>query len=230
MQKKKNRRWLKLPKIHLIKRQEIWTLTAQGWIIAIAVIVSCVIFTITHIHPFLAVNSPIKSAEIMVVEGWLPDYAIQEAVAEFKSGNYQKIVTTGGTLEVGNYLTEYNTFADVAAATLKKMGLQPDKVVAVPAPRVIKDRSYTSVVEFSRWLSQSNLQPKSINLVSWDAHTRRSWLLFKKVLPPQIQIGAIATKTKDYDPQKWWRYSQGVRTVIDEAIAYIYAQFAQLFN
>jgi hypothetical protein len=225
MQKRKHRQRLKLPKIRLIKRQEMWTLTVQGWVIAIALIASLIIFTITHIHPFLAVTSPIKSAEILVVEGWLPDYALQQAVIEFKNGNYRQIITTGGTLEQGTYLTGYNSYADVAAATLKKLGMQPEKVVAVPAPYVIKDRSYTSAAEFGRWLSNSNLQPESINLISWDAHTRRSWLLFKKVLAPNVKVGAIAAKSRDYDPKKWWRSSQGVRTVIDEAIAYIYVQF-----
>ncbi|MBD2356122.1 YdcF family protein [Tolypothrix sp. FACHB-123] len=227
MQKRRNRRWLKLPKITLIKRQEIWTLTAQGWIIAIALIASWVIFIITHIHPFLAVTSPLKSAEFMVVEGWLPDYALQEAVTEFQNGNYRQIITTGSPLEVGNYLTEYHSFADVSAATLQKLGLPPDKVIAVPTPMVTKDRSYASVAEFKRWLSQANLQPASINLVSLDAHTRRSWLVFKRLLAPEIQVGAIATKTRNYEPQQWWRYSEGVRTVIYEAIAYIYAL---LFN
>ncbi|MBD2205507.1 YdcF family protein [Calothrix sp. FACHB-1219] len=223
MQKSRNRRGLKIPKISLIKRQEIWTLTAPGWIIAIAIIANCAIFTITHIHPFLAMNSPVKSAEIMVIEGWLPDYALQEAFAKFQSGNYRQIITTGGPLELGTYLAEYKTFADLSAATLKKMGLPPDKVVAVSSPMVIKDRSYASVIELQHWLSQSHLHPKSINLLSLDVHTRRSWLVFKKILSPQIQVGAIATKTQEYDPQQWWFYSQGVRSVIYETIAYIYA-------
>lgn len=227
MQRIKNRRGLKIPQIPLIKRQEIWTLTAPGWIIAIAIIANCAIFTITHIHPFLAVTSPVKSAEIMVIEGWLPDYALQEAIAEFQNGNYQQIVTTGSNLEIGSYLTEYKTFADVSAATLKKLGLPAEKVVAVPTPTVIKNRSYASVIEFKRWLSESNIQPKSINLISWDVHTRRSWFVFKKLLSPQIKVGTIATKTQDYEPKKWCFSSQGVRTVIYEALAYIYAV---LFN
>ena len=225
MQKRKHHKRLKLPKFRLIKRQEMWTLTVQGWIIAIALIAALIIFTITHIHPFLAATSPIKSAELLVVEGWVPDYGIQQAVAEFKSGKYRQIITTGGTVEQGSYLIGYNSYADVAAATLKKLGIEPENVVAVPAPYVIKDRSYASAAEFGRWLSNSNLQPESINLFSWDTHTRRSWLLFQKILAPQIKVGAIAAKTRDYDPQKWWCYSQGVRTVLDEAIAYLYAQF-----
>jgi L,D-peptidoglycan transpeptidase YkuD (ErfK/YbiS/YcfS/YnhG family) len=29
----------------------------------------------------------------------------------------------------------------------------------------------------------------------------------------------------DYNPKQWWRYSDGVREVIGESIAYIYAKF-----
>lgn len=222
---RKSRQRLKISKIRLIKRQELWTLTGWGWGITIPLIASLIYFTITHIHPFLAVNLPIKSAELLVVEGWVPDYAIEEALTEFKSGAYRQIITTGGTLEIGNYLTDYTNFAQVSAATFQKLGLAPQKVVAVPTPFVIKDRSYASAAEFSRWLSQTNFQIKSINLFSWDAHTRRSWLLFKKILEPKIKVGIIAAKTRDYNPSKWWVSSQGVRTVINEVIAYIYAQF-----
>ncbi|MEH2447609.1 MAG: ElyC/SanA/YdcF family protein [Nostoc sp.] len=221
----KNRRRQKFTKIKLIKRQEMWILTAQGWAIAIALIAYLIFFTITHVHSFLAVTSPMKSAEVLVVEGWLPDYAIEEALTEFKTGSYRLVITTGGTIEKGNYLSEYKNFAEVSAATFKKLGLESDKVVAVPTPTVIKDRSYASAAEFKRWLSNSNLQLQSINIFSLDVHTRRSWLLFKKLLTPNIKVGAIAAKTQDYDPNEWWGYSQGVRTIIDEGIAYIYARF-----
>lgn len=221
----KNRRRQKFPKIKLIKRQEMWTITAQGWAIVIASITYLIFFTITHVHSFLAVTSPIKSAEVLVVEGWLPDYAIQQALTEFKNGSYHLVITTGGSIEKGNYLSEYKNFAEVSAATFKKLGLESEKVVAVPTPVVIKDRSYASAAEFDRWLSNSNLKLQSINLFSLDVHTRRSWLLFRKLLTPTVKVGAIAATTQDYDPSKWWNSSQGVRTILDEGIAYIYARF-----
>lgn len=221
----KNRRRQNFSKIKLIKRQEMWTLTAQGWAIAIALIAYLIFFAITHVHSFLAVTYPIKSAKVLVVEGWLPDYAIEEALTEFKNGSYRQIISTGGILGKGSYLTAYNNFAEVSAATFIKLGLEAEKVVAVPTPFVVKDRSYASAAEFHRWLSNSNLQIESINLFSLDVHTRRSWLIFKKLLNPDIKVGIIAAKTQDYDPEKWWDSSQGVRTILDEGIAYIYAKF-----
>jgi hypothetical protein len=186
-----------------------------------------IIFTITHIHPFLSVTSPIK-ADILVVEGWLPDYALKQALTEFENGSYNKIVTTGGPLPTGYYLAEYKTFAELSAATLKTLGLEKEKLIAVPAPEVIKDRTYASAVTFRQWLSNSTLNVQSINLYTFDVHTRRSWLIFKKVLAPKINTGAIAAKTQDYQPEKWWSSSAGVRSVISEVIAYIYARFVNL--
>ncbi len=210
-------------KIRLLKRQQIWTLTSQGWVVILILVVSLILGTITHLHSFLAVNAPIKSASLLVVEGWVPDYAIKQAKAEFESSSYHLIITTGGPLEKGSYLTGYKNYAEVSSATFIKLGLAPEKLATVPAPAVIKNRSYASVVELQRWLLNSNLKIKSMNLLSWDAHARRSWLLFKKVFSPQITVGVIASSSIDYEPNKWWVSSAGVRTVIDETIAYIYA-------
>ncbi|UKO99795.1 ElyC/SanA/YdcF family protein [Nostoc sp. UHCC 0870] len=220
---RKNRLYKKLWGIRLFKRQEVWILTLQGWLVALGVFVCLLLFTITNLHSFLAINAPLESADALVIEGWIPDYAIKEAVDELKNSNYRMIITTGGDLGKGTYLTDYKNFAEVSAATLKKIGVDEQKIFTVPAPPVLKDRSYISVVEFRKWITRSNLQIKAINLVSWDAHARRSWLFFKKVLSPEIKVGIIASKSQGYDPERWWTSSEGVRTLINELIAYIYA-------
>ncbi|WP_193194318.1 ElyC/SanA/YdcF family protein [Nostoc sp. MG11] len=222
---RRSHKYLKIPKFRLLKRQQIWTLTAQGWLIFIATAASLIFLLITHIHPFLAVNSPIKTADALVVEGWVPDYGIQQALTEFNSGSYRLIITTGSSIDRGSYLIGYKNFAEVSAATFKKLGLASEKVIAVPTPSVIKNRSYASAAEFRRWLSNSDIKIKSINLLSWDVHSRRSWLLFKQILAPQIKVGVIAAKNNNYDPSKWWVSSEGVRTIMSETIAYIYARF-----
>jgi hypothetical protein len=217
----------KIPSILLIHRQEKWTFTTQGWGVVITFAATLIIFMITHIHPFLSVTSPIK-ADILVVEGWLPDYALKQALTEFENGSYNKVVTTGGPLPTGYYLAEYKTFAELSAATLKALGLKKEKLIAVPVLDVIKNRTYASAITFRQWLLNSNLNVQSINLYTFDVHTRRSWLIFKKVLAPKIQVGAITAKTRDYQPDKWWTSSAGVRSVISEVIAYIYARFVNL--
>lgn len=218
------KRQTKTPKIRLIQRKEIWMLTIQGWIVAVFIAASLLLFSLTNIQPFLAVSSPME-ADVLVVEGWIPDYALKQALNEFESGAYRQIITTGIPLERGSYLADYKNFAELAAATLRKLGLSPEKVIAVAAPAKIKDRTYAGAVALQQWLLKTNTKLKSINLYSYDVHTRRSWLLFKKALAPEIKVGAIAAKTLDYNPKHWWKSSAGVRSVSDEFIAYLYARF-----
>ena len=220
----KKRQKSKQPIIRLIQRQEIWMLTIQGWIVTFLCAATLFILGITHVQPFLAVTSPI-SADVLVVEGWMPDDALKQAFKEFKSGAYRQIITTGTPVEKGSFLTEYKNYAELAAASLKKLGLSPEKVIAVPTPAKIKDRTYAAAVTLRQWLSKTNPLLKSVNLYTYDVHTRRSWLLFKKALAPKVKVGAIAAKTVEYNPKSWWKSSAGVRTVLDEFIAYLYAQF-----
>ena len=219
----KKRQKSKPPIIRLIQRQEIWMLTIQGWIVTFLCAATLFILGITHVQPFLAVTSPI-SADVLVVEGWIPDDALKQAFEEFKSGAYRQIITTGTPVEKGSFLTEYKNYAEVAAATLRKLGLPLEKVI-VPTPAKIKDRTYAAAVTLRQWLSKTNPLLESVNLYTYDVHTRRSWLLFKKALAPKVKVGAIAAKTQDYNPKSWWKSSAGVRTVLDEFIAYLYAQF-----
>ncbi len=211
---------------HLWPIQKIWILAIKKWWLCLLFIMVLLgIYTI-NLHNFLAINQPVSQAEILVVEGWLPDYAIKEAIGEFNSGKYQLVITTGLPLSKGYYLAEYKNFAQLAAATMVKLGFDPNKLVAVPAPEVMKDRTYASAIALREWLQGAKNPVKAINLYTFGPHARRSWLLFKKALAPEITVGVIAVTPQDYDPQQWWRSSEGVRTVIGETIAYVYARLS----
>ncbi len=58
-----------------------------------------------------------------------------------------------------------------------------------------------------------------INVLTEDAHARRTWLLFQEALGrDMLKVGIIAVPSPDYDPSRWWRTSAGVREVLDEGI------------
>jgi hypothetical protein len=64
-----------------------------------------------------------------------------------------------------------------------------------------------------------------MNILTEEAHSRRTWLLFQEAFGRNVQVGIISVPNPDYDTNHWWRYSDGVRDVVGEAIAYIYAKF-----
>ncbi len=215
-----------IPKITrtLIRRKERWTLTPLAWAILLLGIVMLLLWGSSMIHPFLACTDPIN-AEVLAVEGWLPDYALEDAIQEFRSHPYRCVITIGGPIEVGGALSDYKTYATLAARTLARLGLDSNKIIAVPAPRLRADRTFASAVALNRWLRISGANVHSVNLFSLGIHTRRSWLLFRKALDKSIALGSIAARDQSYDSDQWWRYSAGVEAVVFESVGYIYVRF-----
>lgn len=205
----------------------IGLITIIGLLTVLVCITALLSFAILNIHAFLAKSSPVN-ADILVVEGWLPDYAIQSAVNEFRQGSYRKIITIGGSLPRGFYLSEYKTFAEIAGATLTALGLDREQIIIVPDSSQSLSRTYSSALILDRWLSTSGLGVKALNLYTLGTHARRSWLLFKNALEPKISVGIIATEPLNYDAKSWWQSSEGARTVISKLLAYLYVRIFKL--
>lgn len=206
------------------RRCECLVPTWRGWLLLVLFGIVMFASAVSRVHSFLAITEPVR-AEVLVVEGWVPDYVMEEAKAEFERHHYGKLYVTGGPLEIGGYLSEYKTHAELGMATLFRLGLSKDVLVAVPAPLVKKDRTYVSAVALKNWLRQHAAEPTSINLVSMGVHARRSKLLFLKAFGEDSRVGIIAVEDRNHDPRYWWKSSQGVRVVVDELVAYFYAVF-----
>ncbi|MGB5457370.1 MAG: hypothetical protein WBO18_15570, partial [Gammaproteobacteria bacterium] len=74
-------------------------------------------------------------------------------------------------------------------------------------------------------LSQSNMAINSLDVVSLGPHARRTQWLFQIAVGDKIKVGVIAATPEDYDADDWWTWSSGVRAVVSEAVAYLYARF-----
>jgi hypothetical protein len=145
---------------------------------------------------------------------------------KFKNGSYERIFTTGGPENgTGGYTNDYNTSASVAAESLEKFGVPDDLVQMVPSRVSAGERTYSSAVALREWFRDHNLAIHSFNVLTEGSHARRTQLLYKEAFGKNVTIGIIAVSNPDYDPKDWWRYSDGVREVIGESIAYIYAKF-----
>jgi len=207
----------------LLKRRPCLVPTWRGWLALLAVGLGLLLFVGWRIHPFLAITDAVPGGAL-AIEGWAPDYALAEAVAEFKRYPYSKVFVTGGPLEQGAPLSEYKTYAELGAAILLRLGLDKNLVQAVPAARVQKDRTYASAVALRNWLRAHNAALTNLNIISVGAHGRRSRLLFEKAFGNGCRMGIISVEDQDYDPQHWWKSSPGVRTVGGEILAYGYAR------
>jgi uncharacterized SAM-binding protein YcdF (DUF218 family) len=208
----------------LLVCKERWGLSWRGWLVIISVALFATGQVFWNVYPFLAATDRVN-AKILVVEGWIHRYAMRAAAEEFNRGSYERIFTTGGPENgSGGYVNDYQTSASVGAEALKKLGI-PDEVIEMAPSRVIgRDRTYSSAVALRDWFREHNISVYSVNVLTQDCHARRTELLFQKALGKNVQVGIIAVANPDYNPKYWWRYSDGVREVIGESIAYIYAR------
>jgi uncharacterized SAM-binding protein YcdF (DUF218 family) len=161
-----------------------------------------------------------------VVEGWIHEYAIRAAVKEFQSNHYQRVFTTGGpVVGSGGYINDFHTSASVGADLLRKNGLANESVQMVPSREMDRDRTYGSAVALRNWFRDRNMGVAAINIVTEDLHARRTRLLFQKAFGNDVKVGIIAVANVDYPANRWWRYSQGLKNVVSEFAAYLYARF-----
>jgi len=207
----------------LLRRKQCLRPTPAGWLVVTLFLAGGIWSAITHVHAFLAPTRVVQS-DMMVVEGWLP-YGDMEAVIRLARQRDDRILlTTGGPIGQGVCESNFGTYAELGAATLRKLGLERT-LYAVPAPSVRKDRTHASALAVKAWLEKNMPEKHSFNLVSHGVHSRRSHLLFREAFGRDFNIGIIALPVSSYDASRWWTSSAGVRTVIGETIAWVYAAF-----
>jgi uncharacterized SAM-binding protein YcdF (DUF218 family) len=208
----------------LLTRRERWALSWKGWVALFITGVLGLTVLMRQIHPFLAVTDTVVS-RYLVVEGWVHEFAFVASVVEFKRGDYQQILTTGGPIPgTGEYTSDSNTSASVGAERLVALGVPEKLVHKVPSRIMARDRTYSSALALRAWMQAHAPTDVAINIITEDLHARRTRLLFQKAFGDQLKIGIIAVPNPDYDARHWWYYSEGVRDVFSESIAYLYAR------
>jgi len=207
----------------LLRQQQCWVPTLRGWLLLVISTAAVAFLAGRQAYQFLAISDPVPGG-VLVVEGWAPDYALQAAIAEFRRNHYARLFVTGIPLQQGAPLSEYKNYAYLGAAVLLKLGLSTNEVQAVPTPLTQRDRTYAMALSLKQWLRENDMAPTKVNLLTGGPHARRSRLLFEKALGKGIRVGVLSVPAQDFDEEHWWRSSQGVRSVIDEAVAYAYAR------
>ncbi len=209
----------------LVRRRERWGLSIRGWLVLVILVVVAVGLCFWNAYSFLTITDRAPEAHVMVVEGWVPRFAIRVAAREFAAGHYSQIYTTGGPISgEGGYTNEFNTFASVGAGCLREAGVAADVVQMVPARVSGRDRTYASAVALREWLRTQNRPIANFDVVTENTHARRSQFLFQRAFGNEAKVGVIAAENPDYDAARWWDSSEGVKNVMSEGIAYIYAK------
>jgi hypothetical protein len=196
----------------------------MGWLLMIIVIAIAFFAFLANLYPFLAPHKAPHDG-VMIVEGWIHDFALADAVDMYLAGNYSKIVCTGTPIETGSYIQQFNSYPEMTADRLRKMGIPDDQIVITVADENKNDRTYLAAVAMREGIMAYNIGETNLHLVTVGPHGRRSRMLFKKTLGKDYNIGVTCLEDSSYDSEDWYKCSEGVRSVFGEFIAYTYAKF-----
>ena len=207
----------------ILLRKERWGLSWRGRVLVLLTVAVLGLIIFLNINSFLAVTNR-EHGDYLVVEGWIHYPCFEQAAQEFRSGNYKKMVTSGARRDMPLKPGGKDTYADYAAEQLKDFGMTDDLLQPVPCRVEKRDRTYNSALAVKKWFEDNGIKVNSLDIVSEGPHARRSRLLYQKAFGSDVKIGVIALPNPTYDPEHWWRSSEGVRETIGETVAYIYAK------
>jgi len=207
----------------LARRRALWVPTLWGWALAFIFLAAACVLVGQKIHSFLAPDQPV-GARLLVVEGWMAPEQLDQAIARFRDGSYGSLITTGGPVSADLARNTPTSYANLARAYLVQHGIPSSAVIAVPAPASAQERTYLSAVMVRLWLAQSGNTIEALDVFSAGVHSRRTWTLYRMAFGPKVGVGILAARPIDYDPDAWWKTSTGAKSVISEAISWIWTK------
>ena len=208
----------------MFNRRERWGLSLRGVFLLVAVTGGGLLLIFSTIYPFLAVSHPLDTG-ILVVEGWIPPFAIRAAADEIRSHPYATVYTTGGPMGRGTQFDDANlNTAELAYSRLIATGVSSNLVQQVSTKVFRRYLTFTAVLALRFFAAKRGRTPAQVNVITVAAHARRSRLLFQKALGPRTQVGIISIPAPDFPANHWWRYSEGVKEVLSEGAAYLYVR------
>ena len=210
-------------RLRFTKKKECTVLTWQGKIIIISAFTGIALFIFLKFPIFLSNNNPVNG-KYLVLDGIMPDYSIQQAIEIFNNQNYTTVIATGSKLESGYFISEKKTMAELTYATFIALGFDSANVIVIPEGDILKDRTYTSELSLKKYFDKHQISSADVDVLALGCHARRSRILFQLALGENYNVGIIAVPDNSFNINKWWKTSKGVRTVVGETIAYIYAK------
>jgi hypothetical protein len=206
------------------RRREIWLPTLWGALLLCVAAAAIAVAAARSVGGYLAPNDPITGADgqgarTLVVEGWLGEDELNDAIATFRRGRYERVVTAGGPIDSWQEGIVWPSFAERAASYLLRHGLADVAVIAVPAPASAQDRTFLSAVAVREWARRLDPPLDALDLFSSGAHARRSRLAYRMAFGPSVKIGVLAAAPRHYDVARWWRTSEGTKSVLGELLS-----------
>jgi uncharacterized protein len=203
-------------------KKEVYSPTLLGGIIIVGIFFLGSFILLKLTYPFLAQNTTPVS-KILVVEGWLPDSGLKNAIDYYRSNSYEYMILTGVPITQWTHSSPFSNMADASKETMRRYYFRDTIYTATIPNTILRDRTYATAVALKMTFEEWDSKVGSFDLYSMGAHSRRSYLMFRKAFPA-MKIGLIADTDLSFEPKSWYKTSRGFRIVFSELISYFYSR------
>lgn len=197
--------------------------TLWSWLILLFVIILGFYLLIKNAYSFLAMSvTPVSKT--LVVEGWVPESGLKNAIAFYKENHYENMIITGVPITQWTYSSAFSNMADASAGSMKHMFFSDTIYRAIIPTTVQRDRTYSTAIAMKQMLPKWGINADKFDIYTMGPHARRSYLMFSKAFPDS-KIGLITDTDPTLDSKKWYATSAGFRLVFSEWVSYFYSYF-----
>jgi hypothetical protein len=133
-------------------------------VIVLVALAAGVVF-IPNICGLLACDSPVK-AQILVVEGWIPDYVIPGAITGFDMNSYKIMIAGAGPLQLGSHLLQFKTYTRLTQARLMSLGFNDNEIIVLRT-RNMKNTGRTNGLDLLEGEKELTLSKRSKQHDRW---------------------------------------------------------------
>jgi hypothetical protein len=120
--------------------------------------------------------------------------------------------------------TILGNYADLAKSRLIQFGIPDSLIISLPSLNISKLRTYSSAITVSDYIKHQVPTTESVTVYSYDVHSRRTFLSYKKAFNNDIKIGLLNTRNKDYNCYNWFIDKNGIFNICKEILGLIYLQ------
>lgn len=175
----------------------------------------------SKIHGVLGATHQVPGAETAVIEGWVADYVMEYAAEAFEEGKYKEVYVTGVPVPRGKHMNGIQTTDEVVVSSLLALGVPSDQIYSMPVEHnIFGDRTLQMAKKLREGLLNMG-HTGDFDVLTDGIHGYRSRWVFQNVFPDR-KVGVVCLPDNEYDADRWWAYSAGVKKVLMEMISVVY--------
>jgi DUF218 domain len=208
-------------RLRLVQRRTLWCPTLLGSFCVALFLAVPAVWWCFYGESFLSLTER-RSAEVLVVEGWIGSDGVRAAATEFDQRGYKYVVVTGGFTTAKGWGQAGWSYAEGADHELIRSGVPEERIIVAPSRNSESQRTYKSAVATYRALEARGIHPKALNVFTLGPHAKRSRLVFAKVLGAGTEVGVVGWTPFNDQALPWWRSSDRAKELLTETAGYLY--------